>query len=234
MGFVLGMVSCLWPHTLILLCVVLCCAVLCIWYRSCYSRRSLTRQISTWTTCRYAAHATQVPVFPPPTQLSPGNAAELCMVLPWVAVVVHTSNVAQDLWHLGSQPALLLLLCCEGHSCGCIQPDNQPSTAATEGMLLLLLLEQALPYLIKSPRAYVVLNMLAAFSRDTSDLELTLPCVTVALQAYAQQFTPRVGRLVVHHPSHHHQGTGSWKGLTVLKVRTNSGGRGSALCLQQL
>jgi hypothetical protein len=38
-------------------------------------------------------------------------------------------------------------------------------------------------------------------------------------KAYAQQFTPRVGRLVVHHPSHHHgSGTGSWKGLTELKV----------------
>jgi hypothetical protein len=49
---------------------------------------------------------------------------------------------------------------------------------------------------------------------DVNDMSLSL------MQAYAQQFTPRVGRLVVHHPSHNHShGPGSWKGLTVLKVR---------------
>jgi hypothetical protein len=52
-----------------------------------------------------------------------------------------------------------------------------------------------------------------------ADMHVAAPPPCAAPQAYAQQFTPRVGRLVVHHPSHQHShGPGSWKGLTVLKV----------------
>lgn len=62
--------------------------------------------------------------------------------------------------------------------------------------------------------------LLVPYARMCPNL-CALTCVYVSVyvtQAYAQQFTPRVGRLVVHHPSHNHTTLGSWKGLTVLKV----------------
>jgi hypothetical protein len=75
-------------------------------------------------------------------------------------------------------------------------------------------------------RRRAVVSLTWRFYRVCSSFDQQLCCCCCCyscracrwLQAYAQQFTPRVGRLVVHHPSHHHQGTGSWKGLTVIKV----------------